>query len=409
MLNHPEHPMSTASARSANSAQPAPTARTRRAGKPFFGLIESVIVESPTNFDFDGAISRDHANAVWTWMTRDLAPDLINPDVPESDEARRALDALMPELLARVRATLAAAQGSFEADRRIKTQLGGEIVWGRLPIILNALKCRALLEKAQAFGRAANGMPDDAGLALALQSMPLQDQAVASLLMMAAVGQVANPSRLMVAVIRITGSAQESAIQRAGFTPLVDAVLAHAQNQIGFLANTGAYADIDLTCRAIDRFHRLARSINGYVELGRNSRWTTVMGALTKSVSERVEPRLRDVAGALNMALRRGREGSDRLDSDQILVALNGVYVLAAVRDARDSLGVNAIFDQAWNQVGQALEIHIQRGLDILRANPGDSVTSARLDAAIKMAEMRFNAEYAETLRRAKDSAEKPR
>lgn len=405
--------MPTVSARSLNTAQPAPAGaaptRAPRTSKPFFGLIESVIVESPTTFDFDGAISREHALAVWTWMARDLASDLIDPETPETDMARQALDALMPELLLRARKAIAGMQGNVEAERRLKSQLGGEVVWSRVPIVLNALKCRALLDKAQAFGRAANGMQDDAGLALALQSMPLQDQAVASLLMMSAVGQVANPAKLVTAVIRITGSAQESAVQRAGFTPLIDAILAHAQNQIHFLGNTGAFADIDLICRAIDRFHRLARSIHSYLELARNSRWTTVLAALTKSVSERVEPRLRDVSGALNMAMRRGREGSDRLDADLVLVALNGVYVLAAARDAKDSLGVNAIFDQAWNQVGQALEIHIERGLEILRSNPGDTVASARLDAAIKMAELRFNAEYADTLRRAKDSAEKPR
>ena len=401
--------MPTASAQPINPAQPAPSARSRRAGRPFFGLIDSVLVESPAAFDFDGALSREHAASIWTWITRDLAPDLIAADTPDGDAARQALDALMPDLLGRARQALAAVGTSIEAERRLKTQLGGEIVFSRLPMTLNALKCRHLLEKAQAFGRAANGMQDEAGLALALQSMPLNDQAVAALLLMAAVGQVSNPSKLTTAVIRITGSPSEGTIRRAGFAPLVDAMLAQAQNQIHFLGNGSAYADIDLTCRAIDRFHRLARAVNGYLELGRSSHWSTVMAALTKAVSERVEPRLRDVAGSVNMALRRGREGADRLDSDQILIALNGVYVLAAVRDARDSLGVNAIFDQAWNQVGQGLEIHIQRGLDIVRQNPGDKVASARLDAAIKMAELRFNPEYAETLRKAKESAERPR
>lgn len=132
------------------------------------------------------------------------------------------------------------------------------------------------------------------------------------------------------------------------------------------------------------------------------------MAAVTRAMSERAEPRLRDVAGNLNIALRRGREGSDRLDSDMLLVALHGVYVLAAVRAARDSLGVNATLDQAWQQVGQTLEIHIDRNLEVLRANPADGVTSARLDAAITMAEQRFNAEYAAALRRSKESAERP-
>lgn len=383
--------------------------RGTRTGRPFFGLIESVIVESPVNFEFEGAISRDHANAVWIWMARDLASDLLDVNAGETDEGRKALDALMPELLIRARKAVLAVADNAEAARRIKAQLGGEGVWTRLPIILNALKCRALLEKAQGFGRAANGMNDEAGLALALQAMPLQDHAVSALLMMAAVGQVANPAKLITAVLRIAGSAHEVSIQRIGFSPLIDAILAHAQNQVHHLSNNGAYADIDLTCRAIDRFHRLARSINAYIELARNSRWSMVMAALIKAVSERVEPRLRDVPGNLNMALRKGREGSDRVDSDMLLVALNGVYVLATVRDCRDSLGVNASFDQAWTQVGQALEIHLQRNLDALRANPADTVSAERLDAAIKMAEQRFNAEYAETLRRAKESAERPR
>jgi hypothetical protein len=107
----------------------------------------------------------------------------------------------------------------------------------------------------------------------------------------------------------------------------------------------------------------------------------------------------------VNRALRRHREGADRLDTDQILSALNGVYLLAAVRDCRDSLALNALFDRTWRLVGQALDIHIQRNLDLLRANPTDRIIPERLDAAIKMAELRFNAEYADVLRRAKEAA----
>ncbi len=264
-----------------------------------------------------------------------------------------------------------------------------------------------LLEKAQGFGRATNGMTDEAALAMALQAMPLQDGAVAALLLQAAVGQVANPSRLMTAVIRITGSATDTAIIRQGFGPMVEAILAHAQNQLPLLRQQGAFADIDLTCRALDRFHRLVRAVNSYVEMSRLNRWSSIVAALTKSVSELIEPRLRDVAPDINKALRRGRETNDRLDSDQILSALNGVYLLSTVRDCRDSLALNAVFDQVWLHTGQALEIHLQRNLDLLRDNPADKITAARLDAGIKMAELRFNTEYADVLRRARDSVER--
>ena len=391
-----------------SSPKPVSARAARRTGKPFFGAIESVIVEDPVDVEFDGAISREHAFAAWVWMTRDLAPDLVDPEADPDDPATlAALELLLPELLTRARNAVAAAGTSHDAGRKLRTQLGGEAQWRALPVVLNALKCRNLLEKARAFGRATNGMPDEAALAAALQSMPLSDPGIAALLMQAALGQIANPSRLVTATIRLAGSPAEDAIVRIGFAPLVDAILAHAQNQIPLLLQIGPFADIDLTCRAVDRFHRLIRAVQGYVELNRGGRWMMVVSSLTKQVSSRVEPRLREVVMDVNKSLRRGREGNDRLDSDQLLAALNGVYLMTAVRDARDSLALNALFDQTWMQVGEALEIHIQRNLEILRQHPEDRNTSERLDASIKMAELRFNAEYAEVLRRAKDAAEK--
>jgi hypothetical protein len=182
--------------------------------------------------------------------------------------------------------------------------------------------------------------------------------------------------------------------------------MAHAQNQGPVLEQMGTFADMDLVCRAVDRFHRLMRAVTGYVELNRGGRWAMIAAALTKSVSERIEPKLRDVGPDLNKALRK-REGVDRVDPDLVLSALNGIYLLATIRDSRDSLAVNALYDQVWSQTGQALEIHIERLLALVRANPFDKVTSDRFDAALKMAEVRFNADYAETLRRAKEAAER--
>ena len=393
---------------SQNKPQAAPQRRAREhAGRPFHGLIDAVLVPDPTTFDFDGAISEAHALSVWTWMLRDVAPDLMRLDLPPDDpKAREALDYAMPEILQRARDAVTVAAANAEAERRLIMQVGGEAPYGRLPIVLNALKCRNLLEKAQSFGRAANGMPDEAALGMALQSMPLNDHAVTALLLQGAMGQVSNPGKLMQAVIRIAGASTEQAIMRAGFGPLVDAVFSHAQAQVPALQQYGAFADIDMICRAVDRFHRLMRAVMGFVELNRLSRWSSVAAGLTTTVSELVEPKLRDVGPSINLALRR-HSGTDRVDSDQLLSALNGCYVLATVRDCRDSLALNALFDQTWQQVGQALEIHVQRNLELFRSNPSDRVTGQRLDAAIKMAELRFNSEYAEVLKRARDSAER--
>ena len=276
-----------------------------------------------------------------------------------------------------------------------------------LPTIMMALRSRALLGKAQAFGKAVNTITDDGALGVALQSMPLQDPALAALLFHSAMGQIANPTRLITTIIRLSGNATEAAVIRMGFSPVIDAILAHAQNQLHVLQPMGAFADIDLVCRSLERFHRLVRSLTGYIEFARGSRWAMILSAITKQVSDRIEPRLRDIVSDINQAMRRGREGSDRLDNDRILAAINGVYLLATIRECRDSLALNALFEQAWSQTGQALEVHLQRNLDLLRQNPSDGITGARLDAGIKMAEVRFNPEYADTLRRARATAER--
>jgi hypothetical protein len=374
-------------------------------GEPFLGLIDPILVAPGGTFAFAGALARDHADHLWIWLTRDLAPDLVGEDAPggaPSDPGRLA--ALLPELIERVTQAIANAGAGFEEGRRLRAQLGGEEVFERLPVALAALKHRALIDKAQAFGRAVNTIADETALGTALQAMPLSDANAAALLMQSAVGQVANPSRLTTAVIRIAGASSEAAVQRAGFGPLVDALLAHAQNQIPLLEGAGAFADIDLACRALDRYHRLLRAVSGYIELGRGSRWSAVIAGLTKSASGLIEPKIRDVGLNVNQSLRR-RESNDRFDSDLVLAAINGLYLLATVRDCRDSLAVNATFEQSWSQVGQALEVQVNRNLDVFRANPADKIAGSRLDASIKMAELRFNTEYADVLRRARDAA----
>lgn len=268
----------------ASVAKPNAVAPRRKQGRAFLGMIDTVLVQGPVDFPFDGAIASDDAYAAWMWMVRDLAPDLIDIEaIEDAPNNLQALESLMPELLARARKAMAEAGTSPEIARRIRTQLGGEEAWERLPVVLNALRCRTLIDKAQSFGRAANGMTDEAALALALQAMPFNDQPVAALLMQSAVGQVATPARLIAAAIRIAGGASEGALVRGGFAPLVDAVLAHAQNQGPALQQMGTFADMDMVCRAVDRFHRLMRAVTGYVELNRNGRWAMIAAALTKS------------------------------------------------------------------------------------------------------------------------------
>lgn len=402
----------TRSAQSA-AASPSGTARSHArtpepAIRPFAGLIDAVLVEEPVHQSFSGSLSRGAAGQIWTWIVRDLCPDLISLDgVTNGNFKASDFEPLVPEVLTRIKSGFDAAQDSVEAARRLRAQVGRDDAMPLIEVARSALRNRALLGKAQTFGKAINGMTEDAALGVALQSMPLADPKLAALLFHAALGHVSNPTRLVTAVIKLSGGATEGAVLRQGFGPMIDAYLAHAQNQIHLLHFNGPFADIDMACRSLTRFHRLVRALTGYIEMERGSRITQILTGITKQVSDRVEPRLKEVPTDINFAMRRPREGADRLDTDRLLSAINGVYLLSTVRDCRDSLALNAVFDHAWSQAGEALELHIQRNLDLLRQQPGDQMIGARLDAAIKMAEVRFNPEYAETLKRARAAAER--
>lgn len=400
--------MSQAANKPDSSLPAAPRRANRTAMHPFAGIVDLVVVQEPVAFVFAGSVSRAHLEAAWTWVHRDLCPELISADAIANGTFSAAdLELVMPQVLARVKDGLAVAASDPEKERRLRATLGSIEAAHALPTVMLALRSRALLTKARAFGAAVNSITDDAALGVALQSMPLKDPALAALLFHAAFSQIANPTRLVTTIIRLSGNATEAAVIRMGFSPVIDAILAHAQNQLHVLQPMGAFADIDLVCRSLDRFHRLVRSLTGYIEFARGSHWSSVLASITKQASDRIEPRLRDVVADLNLAMRRGREGSDRLDDDRILAAINGAYLLATIRECRDSLALNTLFEQAWSQIGQALEMHLQRNLDLIRENPSDAVVGARLEAGIKMAEVRFNPEYAETLRRARTAAER--
>ncbi len=395
-------------AESARQAAPGRASPSNKLPAPFLGLVEAVTIEPHGQFAFDGAIERDHLSQIWTWMVRDLAADLIDVRaIDDSDQSRLALESLVPVLIERAEKAIEAARALPEASRRLTAQIGGDDTRDRLPVALNALRLRDVCRKAGDVGRIINAALDEAGVAAILQPMPYAEQPVGAFLMQAVVGSVVVPHRMVGAAIRIAGGgATEPALVRAGFGSLIEAMLAHAQNQTPILSQAGMFGDVDLICRALDRFHRLMRAVTGYVELNRNGRWAKIAGALTTEVSQRLEPKLRDVAPDLNKSLRR-RDGVDRLDGDLVLSALNGMYLLSAVRDCRETLALNALFDQVWTQTGQALEIHTDRLMEQLRQNPADAIASARLDAALKMGEIRFGQNYAEGMRHAKQTAER--
>lgn len=377
----------------------------------FLETFDPVLVNPPVYHHLGGAIDRDIAKSVWTWIARDLASSeaaRLADAIDSGAEPKAAFVLLLPEILERLKENAATENGDIETERRNTLQMGGEEARQRLPYVIMAMRRQALLEQAAGFGKAIGKLQDEATLAVALQTVSMSNPLTRSLWMQAMVGHLANPSRVMAAVTKLSGGNTEVHVTNAGYAPLVEAIMSHAQSQIGRLSpQPGMFADHDLACKSIDRFHRLMRSISYNLEIERKSLWGTIITDLTARFSERLERPMKEISLNVTQALRRPRDGTDKLDPGDVLMALNGLYLLLTIRKSRDSLAVNALLDKAWSDTGQAVEVLVTRALDQFRANPADPVARERLDAGIKMAEIRYNPEYAEILRRARDGADR--
>lgn len=377
----------------------------------FLTAFADVLVNPPVYHHLGGAIDRNIAKSIWTWLARDLAPSeaaRIADAIDSGAEPAPAFVLMLPEILERLKENAAAEKDDIETERRNTLQMGGEEARQRLPYVIMAMRRQALLEQARNFGQAIGRLQDEATLGVALQTINIANLLTRALWMQAMVGYMANPSRIMAAVVRLSGGNTEVHVSNAGYAPLVEAILSHAQSQIGRLSpQPGMFADHDLACKSIDRFHRLMRAISYNLEIERKSLWGTIITDLTARFSERLERPMKEISLHVTQALRRPRDGVDKLDPGDVLMALNGLYLLTTIRKCRDSLAVNALLDKAWSDTGQAVEVLVTRALDHFRANPADPVARERLEAGIKMAEIRYNPEYADILRRARDGADR--
>jgi hypothetical protein len=372
----------------------------------FLLAYDAILVGDDAKFEFDGSLQRSHMISIWVWLRRDVMPEIkeIFDEVDNIDEAKKVLQPYLPKLAVKAGDVVLAASANSVDERHLIAQIGGEEVKDRLQIILNILRSQSLLSKAIKFGRTANGL-SEAELSEALLSLPLKEARVSPLLFHALIGQVKDPARLLLSVCETTGGSSEVVYKGAGFGPLIDGILAHAQNQIAIVdSQAGHFGDFDLVCRAIIRFHYLMRAVTGYVELGRGSVWHNVSAELTKLMAKRIEPRLNVVSFNINASLRKPRSGPDIVDADQLLSALNGIYLLMAVRDAKESLALNALFEKVWSETGKNMEILIDRNIEMFKQDPLNAIVSERLDMGIKMAAVRFGKEYGEVLAKSKEA-----
>ena len=303
----------------------------------FLTTFADVLVDPPVYHPLGGAIDRDLARSIWTWVARDLAPSeaaRIADAIDSGAEPAAAFVPMLPEILERLKENAVIEKDDLETERRNTMQMGGENARERLPYFIMAMRRRGMLAQARNFGQAIGKLQDEATLGVALQTINITNYLTRAL-DAGHGGLYVNPAASWRRGPPL--GRQHQPMFRGRICPLIEAILSHAQSQIGELSpQPGMFADHDLACKSVDRFHRLMRSIctilkSNKIALGQRHHRPD------GRAFERLERPLKEISLHVTQALRRPRDGADKLDPGDVLMALNGLYLLTTIRTCRDS------------------------------------------------------------------------
>lgn len=378
-----------------------------------FDLLEPVMMRS-SPLIFATAIEKKHLEKFWVWLERDGAPKLIEglkaKVLEEPKKVERLVASAFKQLVAPLERQYQAALESTEVQRRMSIQLGGFDVYEAFPLILTAIKHYDQLRAAKELASHMKQYETEEEFSDLVEVIELPTGPAQKLWCTALVYNMAWPGKFMMGVLDHCYGETEQTVRKSGYGPYGDAMVVNLQQLVDTIEEqAGLFSDIDLMCRAIDRFHRIARVLHYYLDLGKSSQWNHCIEILTGRVSKVLEKRLSEVVPNVTNVLRTPAQKAQILfTTDHVLQAYNSVYLLDAARNAKESLAVNTVVERTWNELGKSLEILLERALEDQKAAPfGDSLAIAKVDIAIKLCSIRFGAEYAQIMSKNKENIER--
>lgn len=361
---------------------------------------------------FGAGICRVSLNRFWHWAQRDLNPsefaEINNSLGGHRQPSERDIEISLNRIVEIVTPLLGECAADAELKRRLSIQMGGDDVFDVVPIILIAFSYIGYIKSGVNLGRELSAHEEPEALSYALEQMQFPSIETKKLWCQSFTSGIARPDFLVAAIAKLSYATTEDAIKKTGFGEFVDALLVNAQQQTEIIENqSGLFRDIDLTCRAIDRFHHIARGLQFHLDLSKSSAWNASLERLVKRGASSLSKKFSDILHDVSKVLRPAPKGvaSVRLDPADVLQAYNGLYIMAATRPARESLAVNAVVDRVWKDVGTSLEAMVDRIFEHFKHTTGsDAFDVAQVDIVIKFCSIRFGAEYASILRRNKDN-----
>ncbi|MBH0237593.1 hypothetical protein [Methylobrevis albus] len=395
------------------SDEPRP-ARVRRL---FFEPFAPFIIREELRTRQTGRLSIDSIDGIWTYLVRDVAPDLFGPWLDEASIRVYSPEADLKVMMAELRDTglrqLRANHDELSATAKGRQRLGGLIGGERALSDLGDLF--AIHERRKSIATLVHELPativvGDPSETTALEVVGRFVERVPADAVWAGcvlLSRLASPAVLARIAVALGGGDKAGDIRRSSVASFLDIYFSEAERVIVRFGAARRRPDGTAEmARALGSFHDLVRSISISIDFDGDSAWRKRLGDLRRSMSDMVQAEVEAIVPTIRRALRveggstAGREGEGQ-------DAIRAMTVLAEARRCRDSLAINELLAQVGQSSEQAIEVLGNRAIEQLKktAGAGRADVLMAVDIMIKLAELAFGPEYAVVMRKARDRA----
>ncbi|WP_417684613.1 hypothetical protein [Roseibium sp.] len=395
--------------------------RRNQVQRKFFTPLDEFLINEHLPQKQEGRVERVILNRVWTWIGRDVLASDVKRVLNSADDmnvSEERMESLINNLRKRsvdaLGGVLHKIESSDKERRRLSMEVGGERGIADLKDIYKIFEAEGWLRP---FLDAVPDALDEERLMTGQGVLKMVEKAASRfpdhvpVVAAALLDRATSPAALCGFAGRLAGTNDAKSLSGSRFAPFVDIVLSEAE-RLNVLAHDHRNNNPDPVAfsQALAEYHSLVHGIEVDLDLSHAGRWHKRLSETKKDISEIVDRELRNAHGAVRRSLQvptfdvDGNLEHDRLAIDEAVRALR---VVVMVRNAPRTFAVNDIGKRTRQAVEQTLEIVTRSLITDLPKTMGRPREAhlAAVDVAIMLCEIYYGTEYAQQLRRSRQSA----
>ena len=406
-------------------------AREQREGAPridpsarlFFKPLEPFLVNDQAQHRHPGRIARSSLQSLWTWVSRDIAPedskamnDRVNAALVDGDDEKAAyfIRKFQDRVAAALTDNLRAADSDDKVRRRMLAQIGTQRAGEDAAILKCVLNARDGLESMASHlplrvPNLASAQLDDCKALI--ERTCAGNSELLPYTLLTVMSRLTAPWQLIRLGVKAAGSDTAARVAETPYAVSVNIVLAELERQVNELRDdlrSGGGVAVGALLKTI---HDGARGLRTELDLPVDSSWGRSLAGLRGQISDMLRSEIESMPGRVRRLLkpRQASEigGKTALDGDEAAETEALVAFVGNCRNFASELAINEMTQRSYADLQRYLDSATRTLIEGLRqAGAGErAYRQSQVDCAVRLCATVFGKEYAAQLTKAAGAA----